>query len=346
VISVKNTSVKDVSGALGDLLPPGTIPQDKPPKPEEPTTGLKIRPVPERNALLVRGTRASIDTLKAVIEKLDRFAPQVLIRTLIVEVALDDQTQFGVEGLWESGFRLGGDRKFTTSAGGKFIPGLAGFTYQIAGDGLEAKLLLFAKTGRLDVLATPRVLGVNSREASVSFGKRVPTITNSRITPEGSILNVIEYSDVGISMKVEPRVNADGMVTMPIRVEVSDINQTESVPIGTGTLAPTFTQSRADTTVTVRSGRTVVLGGLIRESLEEATTKIPLLGDVPWIGNVFRGNTTTKQKRELMIFLTPVVVFSQEELDRLTADETGSLKAIDVGRLPLERRRWTGWIRE
>ena len=155
----------------------------------------------------------------------------------------------------------------------------------------------------------------------------------------------MQYESVGILLEVTPHINPDGLVTMVVHPEISDIaSQAESVEITDGVTNPTFNVNSAETTVSVRNGNTVIIGGLIRETEDHTVTKIPILGDIPILGALFSNTEKRKVRRELMIFLTPYVVFSAEELEELTELEKSKLKLLDARDIHAESDRWLDLI--
>jgi type II secretion system protein D len=322
--------------------------RDQPPQPQE-RPGLSgtvdVQGDPSTNTLFVRTSPRNYDALRRMIEELDRFRPQVLIRALMAEVTLDKSTEFGVEGFWENNIRIGSDRyrnRVQTNFGG----GAGGFSYRLIGDEFDIGLRLLAEAGKLKVLATPRILTLDNQEASINVGKLVPFIQSSRQTPEGSIINTIQYQDIGILLRVIPHINEQGIVTMQIHPEISEIaSASESVPISDGVTAPTFNRNAADTTVAIRNGQTVILGGLIREFEDEAESGIPILKDLPLLGVLFSKTIKKKERRELMIFITPHVVYTQQELEELTEIEKAQLKLMDPKDIEVKGREWRRFIR-
>jgi general secretion pathway protein D len=146
---------------------------------------------------------------------------------------------------------------------------------------------------------------------------------------------------------VTPHINFDGLVTMDVRPEISDIAPlSESVVITPGVLSPTFNVNSAETTVAVRTGQTVVIGGLIREGETDTFSRIPILGDIPLIGFLFSNTVKERVQRELMIFLTPVVAFTSAQLEEITELEKARLKLIDDGDIEDAGDIWIERIRD
>lgn len=325
--------------------PPSSPEQGDPQRPQPPAPSHPQRPQypgpsksldaqgsEDSNLLVIRTSKKNLEAVKQLIRDLDQHRPQVLIKVLIADVTLDDEVQYGVEGFLKEGR---GTAKTLLGTG------VSGFSYLLSADRYEVKLHALAEKGLLKILATPRILAMDGAEAKFTVGKRVPHITDSRESPFGAVFNTVFYADVGIILKVTPKIYPDGMVMLDVNPEVSDVaSAAEAVPIGPGATAPTFLKNAAETRVTVKNGQTVVLGGLIRETDEQSTTGVPLLGDIPVLGNLFSRTTKSKNRRELMIFLTPHVIYSQTELEELTRLESAKLKLVDTRPLNQEMRRW------
>ncbi|MBV8879455.1 MAG: hypothetical protein JO332_05810, partial [Planctomycetaceae bacterium] len=262
------------SGRFGNLGPLEGPPQEAPAPGAaqdddgEPRRGIEgqadIQPDTTTNSLVIRTSPRNFQSIQGLLRDLDRMRPQVLIKVLIADVTLDDNTQFGVEGFWEhqvtpshSGSALS---KYSTS----FPLGTSGLTYALTADNgkYQATLNLFASEGRLKVLATPRIMVLDNQTANINIGKDVPRITNSTINSLGNAVNSVTYESVGVILNVTPHINPDGLVTMVVAPEISDVaSQAEAVPITDTVTSPTFNVNRAQTTVAVRNGTTVVLGG-------------------------------------------------------------------------------------
>jgi general secretion pathway protein D len=303
---------------------------------------VDIEPDPITNTLVVRGDPKDVAAIRTMLADLDRARPQVLIKVLIADVTLDERTQFGVEGFWENGMTVRGGDLATQRYGLDLIQPTSGFSYLLTGDEFEASLNLFASEGKLKVLATPRILALDNQPADIRVGKEVPIITNVQTNQlTGTPINTVSYESVGIILEVTPHINPDGLVTLEVLPEISDVaSEAESVQIVEGANSPTFNVNSASTTVAVSSGTTVDIGGLIRETMDDAVQGIPILMDIPLVGPLFSSTTKRKVKRELMIFLTPYVANTAAELEELSALETAQLKLIDPRDIKAESDQW------
>jgi general secretion pathway protein D len=307
-----------------------------------------IQPDTTTNSLVIRTSPRNFLSIQGLLRDLDRMRPQVLIKVLIADVTLDNQTQFGVEGFWEHQVTPNGSGPANSKYGTSFPLGSSGLTYALTADNgkYQATLNLFASEGRLKVLATPRVMVLDNQTANISIGKDVPRITNSTINSLGNTVNSVTYESVGVILNVTPHINPDGLVTMIVAPEISDVaSQAESVPITGDVTSPTFNVNRAQTTVAVRNGTTVVLGGMIRDSVDDTVSKVPILGDIPLLGFLFSHTSKHTIKRELMIFLTPYVAYTAVELEEITQLEKSRLKIMEPRDIEAESDRWLERIR-
>jgi type II secretion system protein D len=366
VIRLRNASAKSVVEALratgkrGSVQAVSGFSPAMPPLPSVPSTPAQTLQDPARpqlpqaaaaptldaqadegtNTVVLNAFPHEVAALRAMITELDQYRPQVLIRVLIADVSIDHELQYGVEAFIEDKLKIRG-KTATQRAASTFTLPANGFSYLLSGSEYQVAVNALATDGRLKVLATPRILALDNQTATLSTGRRVPFINTSRQTSEGSLLNTVQYVDVGIILKVTPRITSDGLVTMYVRPEVSNAAPaTESVELGPGVVAPVFDSNYAETTVTARTGQTIILGGLMRESMSETKGSIPILGDIPILGALFSTTSISKQKRELVIFLTPQVAASAAELEELTAVERGRLKEIDQREISSEVKRW------
>jgi len=340
-------------GPLSDQDPAPSPSQDPPPQetPEQEESRRAIEGQADvqadaaTNSLVIRTSPRNLEAIRSIVQNLDRARPQVLIKVLIAEVTLDKDTRFGVEGFWENKFRVNGDA-ITQRHGTDFDLPTQGLATLLTGDEMKFALNAFADEGKLKVLATPRILVLDNETANINVGKEVPRITNSTINELGNTVNTVTYESVGILLEVTPHINFDGLVTMDVHPEISDIAPaSEAVVITPGASSPTFNVNYANTTVAARTGQTVVIGGLIRESESNTVSKVPILGDIPILGFLFSNTIKQTVKRELMIFLTPLVSYTSAQLEEITELEKAKLKLIDDGDVEDGGDKWLERIR-
>nr|HQH12308.1 hypothetical protein [Candidatus Sumerlaeota bacterium] len=192
--------------------------------------------------------------------------------------------------------------------------------WKILDEDLEVVIRAMADTSKLEVLSRPSVLTRNNQQATITVGQEVPFIRNSRITDGGDIINTIEYEDIGIILNVTPRITENRLVEMSVSPEISTLSG-ETVPISNTVNARVIAKRAASTNVVVDDGRTVVIGGLMEDNATETVKKIPILGDIPYLGSAFKRTIKEKSKTELLIFLTPHVVENSEELRDISLAE-------------------------
>jgi hypothetical protein len=174
------------------------------------------------------------------------------------------------------------------------------------------------------VLSRPYILASDNQLASITVGQEVPTIQNSRVTDTGQTINTLQYQDIGILLDVI-RTQSGGLVIMDVAPEISALTG-GSVPISDTASQPIIAKRSAQSRVSVRSGNTIVIGGLMEDRKTETINKVPILGDIPGIGALFRRKEVKKTKTELLIFLTPQVASRPESLPAMTKDELGAYK--------------------
>jgi type II secretory pathway component GspD/PulD (secretin) len=207
---------------------------------------------------------------------------------------------------------------------------MAGGLYQILGKDYQITLKAIAEAGRAKVLSRPSVLARNNQPATILVGQTVPLITSVRYDQYGNALNGVTYTDVGIILRVTPYITSDGMVEMIISPEISSVSQTDKTTVDarTGAYAPYIDKRSADTVVVTPDGQTVIIGGLIQNQKAKTEVKIPLLGDIPGLGVLFKRTTTVDNKTELLIFLTPHIVQAPSQLAALSSEERAKSSGI------------------
>lgn len=286
----------------------------------------------DSNTLIVTTDQETNETIKRLVAELDRPIPQVLINVLFLEVTYGDDLDLGTEITYTS---VSGDGD-TRTLGSLFnLGGLAqGGSLTLAKGELDVVFKALATKTKTEVLSRPSIMARNNQESTITIGSEVPFIRNSQVTDSGGVLNTIEYEDVGIILKVTPRINADGLVEMTVAPEISAISA-ETVPISESVTAPTFVKRSAETRVMVQSGRTVVIGGLMEDQENREVRKVPLLGDIPLVGALFRRTIIEKSKTELLIFLTPHVVTGStaDSLVEMEKRAVGIAGSVDAERL-------------
>lgn len=288
--------------------------------------GPRIIPNPFDNTLLVQGTPQQWEQIKHLVEQLDIPPRQVLIDAKIYEVDLTGSFALGVESfLQKSGGTASGvsSRQLLGSAG---IAGINLTAGSLVGHSRQLLALLQANesTTRTKVLSAPSVIATDSIPASITVGSSVPTLTSQSvngITQQGTsqFTNTISNTSTGIGLTILARVNSSGVVTMVIS---QNVTAPIPNPTGSGINSPSFSQRNVSTQVTVEDGDTIAIGGIITENQTETSGGVPYLHRIPYIGAAFGKKTTGKERTELIIFLTPRVIYDTAQM----ADATDELK--------------------
>ena len=288
--------------------------------------GAEVRVVAdeENNSLMIYSTGMQYKTIKAAVEKLDVPPTQVLIEASIVEVTLNDQLKYGLE--WTFNNQLGGsdysgigvisDGNFNFGGAEGAVAQLAqGFSYTVSGgSGVVAVLKALATESLVNVISTPSVMVLDNNVATIQVGDQVPINSGSTVTNGGNTIQNISYKDTGVQLTVRPSVNAGGLVTLDVLQTVTDVGNIDV----TGNRR--FLERSIESRVAVRSGESVVLGGLIRENAANNENGVPWLHKAPIIGPLFGTTEKTRDRTELLVILTPRALYNDEEL-RQASDE-------------------------
>lgn len=292
---------------------------------------------PETRRVFVVTDEETAEYVKQVVHDLDRPTPQVLIKCVFLEATYTKDSDIGVEGAYQhtiSGSSINELNGTATAStlGSLGALGTAGPFYSLAGQDLSITLSALAKAGKTEILSRPSILARNNQPATISLGQQVPLITNTRFDTFGNQINSVSYQSVGINLTVTPFITSDNLVEMVVQPETSELaDRSQWVPISSGATnansvavaAPVINSRSADTVVVVPDGQTVVIGGLMQTKKLESTSKVPILGDIPLLGLLFRHKVKNNGKTELMIFMTPHIVKKPSDLAALTSSERG-----------------------
>jgi general secretion pathway protein D len=291
--------------------------------------GESIRVVSDdyNNALLVYASPYEYGKIERILKKLDVIATQVLIEASIVEVQLVDGLQYGLEWIFQNG--IGNDysgKGALDLLGGAGLATVApGFSYEVsnsAGD-MKAVVNALAEESLVNVISTPSVLVLDNHTAAIHVGDQQPIQSMVSVTDGGVAQTSIEYKDTGVKLEVTPSVNDGGLVTLDIMQSVTDVGPEDSA-----TGQRSFTERQVSSRIAVRSGASVVLGGLIRDNDAKSKSGVPLLMDIPVLGSLFSNTSNTLVRTELLIFITPKVVETDDELRALSAEMRNRMKGI------------------
>ncbi|MGB3450911.1 MAG: type II secretion system secretin GspD [Giesbergeria sp.] len=323
----------------------------------QPSTGGQIQADPTTNSLIITAPEPQYRQLRTVIDKLDGRRAQVLVESLIVEVNANKLTEFGIQ--WQSVMGKQGDGTVgvigtNSGAAGANILGLTtalasgnatavGSAVGKLGGGLNLALApriagqyylgalanFLQNSGDANVLSTPNLMTLDNEEARIIIGNNVPFVTGSYANTGGNSgavnpFTTVERKDVGLMLRVRPQINENGTVKLAIYQEVSKIDGNTLSDVN----GPTTSKRAIESNVLVEDGSIIVLGGLLEDSYSQAEDKVPVMGDIPLLGALFRSENRSRKKTNLMVFLRPVVVRDAATSDALMLDRYESIRAL------------------
>ncbi|MBL4902426.1 hypothetical protein JYT85_02105 [Desulfocapsa sp. AH-315-G09] len=270
-----------------------------------------------RNALVIYTTPVVYQELERVLQDLDTITRQVLVEITIAEVTLTDSLQYGVEWFFKNSGNKGSG--FISTLGNLGIGGSGVFSlFTSTGGDFTAILNAFAEDDLVNILANPRLVVLDNESASFSVGTDVPVVTSEATSEDlpsdpnaPSVLRNIEYRKTGISVTVTPTIYSNGTLRLEIDQNLSEAQKNDVSP---DTGSPLVLDRSSSTTVILKSGEAILLAGLISETKSSGNQRIPLLGDIPWIGNLFKTSSEQVTKTELMMQVRPVILDSPADM--------------------------------
>ncbi|OSN03699.1 type II secretion system protein GspD [Lonsdalea iberica] len=285
---------------------------------------VTVRAHDQTNALIITAPPDIMSDLEQVIDQLDIRRPQVLVEAIIAEVQDADglnlgiqwankragMTQFTSTGMPISTAMVGSDQYRAdgtlTSSYSSVLSSFSGIAAGFYQGNWSMLLTALSSNSKNDVLATPSIVTLDNMEATFNVGQEVPVLSGSQTTSADNIFTTVERKTVGIKLKVKPQINEGDSVLLQIAQEVSSVADSSSS--STSSLGATFNTRTVNNAVLVGSGETVVVGGLLDKTTLETDSKVPFLGDIPVIGNLFRSKSRQVTKRNLMLFLRPTII--------------------------------------
>ncbi len=312
----------------------------------EPVGKIIISPDKATNSLVIVASPADYQSIVQVIKQLDRKRKQVYVEAMIVEASIDRLQELGSN--WRiiaekdgEPVAVGGFGTVDATAMQNILFGLTGLTAGGMGNFLDVPVSTIDANGKvttttltvpgfaalfnlnefkgaINVLSTPQILTSDNKEAEIVVGENVPFISQKESDPARpqSVFSTIERKDVGITLRLTPQIAEGDYIKLDIYQEISDLKQESTAVVLT--VGPTTTKRSTKTSVVVKDNQTVVIGGLMQEREEENITKVPLLGDIPLLGWLFKNKSLQKKKTNLLVFLTPHIVKEAEQLAKLT----------------------------
>ncbi|WP_392340428.1 type II secretion system secretin GspD [Moritella marina] len=342
VIYLKYANAKEVSEVLKGVSSSVEGAKSKAASKSSAKSNLSIEPHEDTNSLVITAQPDVMRTLEQVINQLDIRRAQVLVEAIIVELSEGDGVNFGIQWVTEAGgtqFNNGTQVPVTAIGAGIYdaqdttttttgvdsdgkpytttsttsgdvstlasalsgINGLAAGIMNSSGT-FGAIIQAAANDSQSNILATPSIMTLDNQEASFIVGEEVPVITGSSASSgNDNPFQTVERQEVGIKLKVTPQINEGDAVQLTIEQEVSQVLGSTSVDV-------TFAKRQVNTTILADSGQTIVIGGLLDEQVTESVSKVPWLGDIPWIGNLFKSTSSSTKKRNLMVFIKATII--------------------------------------
>lgn len=327
LVYLKNAQAAEVAESLGqaaaNLRLTGSVDNTPP---------IQITSDPGTNALLINASAQDYEIIADIITKLDIVREQILVELLIVEIGTDNLTEIGVDWATLDEAVAHEARFFGQTNFGPRVDFLSGnleglgvglWKLTSSGVGIGAILHALAKESSVNILSTPSIVASNHQPARIVVGENRPFATETRLTEftdfaNPSAIKTFEYRDVGITLDIVAHVSQGGMVRLEIESEFTKLIEDVTNP---STDTPTTTKRQAKTVISLPSGSTAVIGGLMRDDTIRVEQKIPLLGDLPIVGRLFRNNRDRSQKTNLLIFITPTVMEDAAHLRQVTLNK-------------------------
>ena len=352
VYYLENAKAEDLGKVLQELpTQKGTAPG--PQKGSFISENVKITADKATNSLIIIADKEDYQAMENIIKKLDVPRSMVYIESLIMEVSVNKEFNLGVQ--WQAAGATSIDGKDAVFGGGfnpetsiadtssTALPSPSGFSLGIYSESitiggitfpnLYAIVNAYKKDKDVHILSTPQILTTDNEEASITVGKNVPFQTRSAASSENTVdqYSYYEYKDVGITLKITPQISLDRMVRLNISQESTKLDEQTS----TSSDRPTTLKRTINTTVMVKDGNTVVIGGLIDDSFSDTEYKVPCLGDIPLLRHLFRTTTTGNDKTNLFVFITPRVVKNPDEAQAILNSKKDQIKEITGGKIKM-----------
>lgn len=342
VFNIQHTNAADLAKTLQTLLSAK--------KPATPKEQIFISSYASTNSILISAPPEDMKEIERIIAEIDTYRPQVLVEAAIVEVSTTKGFELGVEWLGgvrssQGGAAVGG----FTQQGGSLLSvgggvaqavqtgditkatqalsgmktginiGVLGETIKFMGKeypSLAAFIRALSTVEKVNILSTPQILTLNNEEAEIIVGENRPYLTSTRLDASGNPIYSYDYRDIGVKLKVKPSINKDGFVYLNIYQEVTKVSIAATSE--TGATSPTTLKRSTKTTVGVKDSQTIVISGLISDDETGTSQRLPLLGSIPILGYLFGYTSETKDKKNLLVFITPKIVYHPEQMDEIT----------------------------
>ncbi len=326
----------------------------------QPSTGGFIQADPATNSLVISAAEPLYRQIRSVIDQLDGRRAQVFVESMIVEMDANKAAELGFQ--WQGLLGNNGNR-FGLAAGTNFggaannilnlsVAGASGTTTALPGTGLNLGLLqrvngtytlgalarFLENVSGTNILSTPNLVALDNEEAKIVVGQNVPFVTGSftNTGTSGSTVNpfqTVERKDVGLTLKIKPQIGEGGVIRMTVFQENSSVVGTTL----TNTNGPTTNKNSVETTIVADDGQIMVLGGQMKEEYTDGENKVPLLGDLPMVGNLFKNSSRERKKSVMLVFLRPVVIRDAQAASNLSLDRYEAIRAQQRNEQPMQK---------
>jgi general secretion pathway protein D len=303
-----------------------------------PEAGLRITADESTNSLLILASDRQYKTIASALSRLDIAPLQVMLEAAVAEVTLTNDLQYGLQYYFSKGGTNGNQSQIQlgagtnsslnpvqalTAFGASAYPTFPGFGYTFGGGGnIQVILHALSDITKVNVVSSPKLLVLSNQTAQLLVGDQVPISTassQSTIGTNSPVINSISYQSTGVILKVTPRVNEGGLVTMDVSQEVSAVS-TATSQTASQAASPTISDRRINTTVAVQDGETVALGGLIQNNVTHEHYGVPYVQNIPYVGALFRSTTNDSVRTELLVLITPHIIQSVQRMRDITTD--------------------------
>ncbi len=354
VYKLKHANATDMAAVLTNLVARSqtvaqTVPGARPPlRPltefDAPVQVFADKPT---NSIIISAAKSAYGRIQSVIRELDTRRKQVYVEGVILEVQVDRLKQIGTDPVQVLGAASSGDVRAIASVNrqpediasiariiaGAAADGATGGTISVLNSiNLRAFLNLLLNLTDTNILSTPQVLAADGQKAKIVVGENRPFPTGQAQGITGGTIVTIERKDVGVTLELTPQVLEDDLVRLEIKQEITAIAENVAQTIGTGNasvpVGPTTTKRSMETTTIAKDQQTLVVGGLVRDNIVISERKIPLLGDIPWLGWLFKSQNKATEKLNLLVFLTPHIVRDENDMIELNAKKARELNVL------------------
>jgi general secretion pathway protein D len=309
---------------------------------------LSIIASKETNSLIITATPNEFIEIQKLIDQLDVVREQVLIEALIVEVSAESGFSLGVDWYGAAGFNIGGQK---VGAGASSINNGSGLNFT-SPSGLNKSLAMPLNTGfqvgflfdksllsyallnasqsdtNFNVLSTPQILTIDNQEAELNVGEQIPVPSSSTTGTTGVTQYSYDYKSVGVKLKLTPHITSEQYISLDLYQEANQVIGTITTNSSGNIVPPTLAKRDIKTKITVADGKTIVVGGLIKNSKTVTEAKVPLLGDIPLLGWLFKHKSESTTKTNLLVFITPHLVTKQSQIDSVTQQKKDEQKLL------------------